>query len=443
MLASVLRFDHGAPLHIHMMSDGIDAASIRRIAAMAEAKGAAFSVYDVETLLAGCSDDLPVTAHFPRAAYARVFLGAVLPPTVGRVIYLDVDTLCRGSLAALWAVDLGETVAAVTHNRAVGDEIGSDLGEVARLWRDYDALRLGLPQDGVYFNSGVMLIDLARWRDERIADAALQWLRANVALVRAADQDALNCVLRARVTFVSDAWNWLAMCAWHEPGDDVRIMHFAGPEKPWHADCRVWGTAEWRAVKAASPFHGVRLKLKAGGVPSIRQTVRFHAVRLLRRPVAMARTGLRCDVRHRRPMWAPEIGVTETIGGVQTITNDAGNGELSVRGPNFTLPPGSYAMDFRLTLLEDIPWQGESRKFVRFEIRSVQETKIIVARDVAVVPGAKRRDVPVTLDFVLPGPAPDVHCRVRATPGLRLKMQSHFLLMRRTAWRGNQRLKLA
>jgi hypothetical protein len=53
------------------------------------------------------------------------------------------------------------------------------------------------------------------------------------------------------------------------------------------------------------------------------------------------------------------------------------------------------------------------------------------------------QDVPVTLDFVLPGPAPDVHCRVRATPGLRLKMQSHFLLMRRTAWRGNQRLKLA
>jgi hypothetical protein len=157
----------------------------------------------------------------------------------------------------------------------------------------------------------------------------------------------------------------------------------------------------------------------------------------------MARTGLRCDLRLRRPMWTPEIGVTETIGGVETIANDPGHGELSVRGPQFKLPPGSYAMDFRLTLLEDLPWQGECRKFVRFEIRFVRDTKVIVTRDVEVVPGSSRRDVPVRLDFVLPAPASDVHCRVRATPGLRLKMQSHFLLMRRTAWRGNQRLKLA
>jgi hypothetical protein len=245
------------------------------------------------------------------------------------------------------------------------------------------------------------------------------------------------------VTFLSGAWNWRTSWAWREPGDDVKIVHFTGPEKPWHADCHLWGAAEWRAVKAASPFRGVRLKLKAGGVPSLRQTVRFHAVRLLRRPAAMARTGLRCDVRLRRPMWAPEIGVTETIGGVPTIANGPGNGELSVRGPEFLLPPGSYWMDFRLMLLEDIPWQAETRKFVRFEISAVRETKVIVTRDVEVLPGASRRNVPVTLGFVLPAPAPDLHCRVRATPGLRLKMQSHFLLMRRIAWRGSQRIKLA
>jgi hypothetical protein len=242
---------------------------------------------------------------------------------------------------------------------------------------------------------------------------------------------------------LDDIWNWLAMCACREPSDDVRIVHFAGREKPWHADYVGWGAGEWRAVKAASPFRGVRLPLKAGGVPSIRQTVRFHAARLLRRPVAMARTGLRCDLRHRRPMWAPDIGVTETIGGVETIANDLGNGELSVRGPEYTLPPGSYWMDFRVTLLEDLPWQGECQKFVRFEIRFVRDTTVIVARDVEVMPGASRRNVPVTLDFVLPAPAVDVHCRVRATPGLRVKMASHFLLMRRTAWRGTDRMKRA
>jgi lipopolysaccharide biosynthesis glycosyltransferase len=69
-----------------------------------------------------------------------------------------------------------------------------------------------------------------------------------------ADQDALNCVLRGRFAMLDDGWNRLSRWCKEDPGPDAKILHFAGPEKPWHADYRGIGSTEWRAVHAASPF---------------------------------------------------------------------------------------------------------------------------------------------------------------------------------------------
>jgi lipopolysaccharide biosynthesis glycosyltransferase len=412
MLASILRADHGAALHIHMLSDNIGAPTLEQIAAMAATSHATFSVYEIAPFLDVRSHQLPIAQHLSRATYARLFFTDFLPASIARAIYLDIDILCRGSLRALWDHDLGPAIVAVAPDCAIGADIVGDLAAAARMARDRHARRLGLPEDGTYFNSGVMLIDVRRWRDAGIAEESLRWTIANPALLQLADQDSLNVVLRDRVSWLDDGWNWLAFWAWREPGNDVRIVHFAGPDKPWHAGYAGSGAAQWLDTKAASPF---------GDAP------------LLARPRGTAATA---DPRQIRVL-ATAGATTETAGGIEVIRNDPGRGDVFVYGPHVALPPGAYTAAFQIASVEDMPTRGmRPRKLLRFQIVLLGGTKSIATLDIDVPPGVGLFDMPVTLAFVLPGPVHDLECWLTATPGVRVSFRSAVMLTRaEDSWR--------
>jgi lipopolysaccharide biosynthesis glycosyltransferase len=412
MLASVLRFDHGTALHIHLLSDGIGGPALQRIAAMAEARHTTLSVHEIAPLLDAQSHRLPLGHHLSRATYARVFFADFLPASIERAIYLDVDILCRGSLRALWHHDLGPAIAAVVRDCAIDTDIVGDLAAAARMARDRHARRLGLPEDGSYFNSGVMLIDVRSWCDARIAEASLQWAVANTALVQLGDQDPLNVVLRDRVSWLDDGWNWLAHWAWREPGNDVRIVHFAGYDKPWHADHAGIGTTEWRDAKAASPFCDAALISRAR---SAAETADPRQIRVL----------------------ATAGATTETAGGIEIIRNNPERGDVFVYGPHVALPPGAYTAAFHIASVEDMPTPGaRPRRLLRFQIALLSGTKSIAILDIDIPSGVALHDMPVTLAFVLPGPVHDLECWLTASPGLRVELRSAVTLIRaEDSWR--------
>ncbi len=72
-------------------------------------------------------------------------MGLVVPRSIEKVIYLDCDMIIRRDLTALWEMPLAG------HVLAAALDPGYDLGFVP-----------GWPSDTPYFNSGVMLVDLAR-----------------------------------------------------------------------------------------------------------------------------------------------------------------------------------------------------------------------------------------------------------------------------------------
>lgn len=88
------------------------------------------------------------TRRFTLSAFSRLFVDSLLSEDVDRVVYLDCDTVVTANLTSLWATDLDGAVVG-----AVND---------CRNWR-YLA-NLGLPRDAIYVNSGVLLIDVARFR---------------------------------------------------------------------------------------------------------------------------------------------------------------------------------------------------------------------------------------------------------------------------------------
>lgn len=182
---------------------------------------------------------LPITSaassRLTRAAYARLMLGRLLPADWDRVVYLDTDTITRRPLNALWDTDLrGNLIGAVQDDYI--PTVASPHG--IPTWR-----KLGLPADLPYFNSGVMLIDVAAWRREDLGERALAYLDEHPGDISLFDQDALNAVVAGRWLRLDTTWNVTGY--WRKPDrrtgayanilDTAAIRHFTGDGKPWDA----------------------------------------------------------------------------------------------------------------------------------------------------------------------------------------------------------------
>jgi hypothetical protein len=108
---------------------------------------------------------------------------------------------------------------------------------------------------GKYFNSGVLLIDLERWRRDKITERVIAWStvfsKAEAFNIQGSwrafqDQSPMNKVLASRWKPLSPTWNftWLTKTE-YAPGYNLRveeleaieadpvIYHFFGPMKPW------------------------------------------------------------------------------------------------------------------------------------------------------------------------------------------------------------------
>jgi lipopolysaccharide biosynthesis glycosyltransferase len=174
---------------------------------------------------------LKVSEHISGATYFRLFIDR-LPTDINRILYLDSDILITGPVNELWAVDLEEyELAAVT-----GVIFNTDPSVRERL---------GMAATSKYFNAGVLLIDLVRWKNSRLGERALDFVLKYPDLVNRHDQDALNHVLNGHFKELPKEWNFQYGYIGHGQdgnysADDIRnldaakIIHFTWKSKPWH-----------------------------------------------------------------------------------------------------------------------------------------------------------------------------------------------------------------
>jgi lipopolysaccharide biosynthesis glycosyltransferase len=240
MLASVLRANPGESFDIHLLSDGMRAGDRRKLSALVARAGSRLSVYDVAARLTGYSDG--VGNHLSRAAYARLLIADLLPAALSRILYLDCDIICTGALRPLW--HLAETTPLLG---AVPDRTGER-------WK----ARLGLPAEAAYFNSGVLLINLAAWRERDIAGQIIAWMNGNPDKLALADQDAINACLWAEITPLPDCWNLqIGLDSGPLPAarlNDAVLLHYTSAHKPWRFRFRGLGAEIFLSHKRQSPW---------------------------------------------------------------------------------------------------------------------------------------------------------------------------------------------
>ncbi|WP_434741512.1 glycosyltransferase family 8 protein [Micromonospora sp. SH-82] len=183
----------------------------------------------------------PLVMEVPRkwwtdAALGRLHIGAVIPTGIPRVVYLDADTLVLDDLTDLLAEDLA------------GNAVGAGLNEVgpARSLTFADG-RAHQHQTGAlppgHFNSGVLLIDMDRWRAERATERCMELHRTYGRDLPNIDQDILNHIFAGRWTPLPEKWNKLIEHSVHGIFGNGRmdyltrpegIVHYIGKVKPWH-----------------------------------------------------------------------------------------------------------------------------------------------------------------------------------------------------------------
>lgn len=178
---------------------------------------------------------LPSTPSLSKAAALRLLLDSFLPQ-LEKVLYLDSDLFVTDSLLPIWRTELGDTlVAAVEDGLIRPGRGGAPYLRKVRL-------------SGPYFNSGVLLIDLAKWKDHSIGERAIAELRSDPIRCGFLDQDALNILLEGQWTRLADNWNlvlsshplasrWHDFFSWKGEPPEKGIYHFTGAGKPWSTLC--------------------------------------------------------------------------------------------------------------------------------------------------------------------------------------------------------------
>lgn len=159
------------------------------------------------------------------ATYYRLKIASVLKD-VDRVIYLDCDIVIRDSLKELWNTDLSEYWVA-----GVEDPIAAINME-----------RLGIPAQYSYFNAGMIVINLKKWREDNVEAMLFDYLNKYPERLKHQDQDLLNAVLYEKSLPLDLRWNsqyFIGGYPKYRREDYVRsllnpaIIHYIMADKPW------------------------------------------------------------------------------------------------------------------------------------------------------------------------------------------------------------------
>jgi lipopolysaccharide biosynthesis glycosyltransferase len=238
-LSSALRtLGAGWEPHLFVLSDGVSDDNKARIRRTLEATRPGvrleFRNPDISRL-----DDVPITTWHSPAVFMKLFFPFELPQDAERAILLDGDTVVVKDLGELWTKPFEDRLVLATENFSG-----------ATMATGFPSLygKLGLSPAAGYFNSGVFVANLPRWRSERVAQRSIELLATHQA--NFLDQDALNGVVAGDWSVLHPRWN-VQLAYLHTFGADSyspderqrlredmsgrpAVLHFVGPRKPWH-----------------------------------------------------------------------------------------------------------------------------------------------------------------------------------------------------------------
>ena len=239
------------------------------------------------------------TLRWSDSAFSRLYVDKVFEdyPEVEKILYLDCDTLIVDSLVDLWNLD-------------ISDYLGAG---VLECMGDWHKRILGAKKKDHFFNSGVMLLNIKKWREDCISQKCSEYIRDRKGKIEYVDQGVINGILSRNIKVVdSPRYNLTALSwdfsyeemqiyrkpdhgyskeVWEEAKDNPAIIHFTTSFlsiRPWFEESKTPYSMKWLDYKEISAWCDIPLK-KAN--ESIIHHVILEVFKILPRKVAISFAG--------------------------------------------------------------------------------------------------------------------------------------------------------
>lgn len=177
-------------IDIYMLDHGIQPDSRARLEALCREYGRQIRFVDTAQL----AGKLRLENGGGQAAvsmYGRLFLAGLLPASVDKALYFDCDSIVHAPLDELWDEELGDAYAA-----GVLDTVGVETKR-----------KVNLRPDQAYVNSGMLLVNVKKWREDRIEDRFTAFIDAFGGQVFHHDQGVINGVLSHGIRVLHPKYN--------------------------------------------------------------------------------------------------------------------------------------------------------------------------------------------------------------------------------------------
>ncbi|KAA8543197.1 hypothetical protein F0562_021308 [Nyssa sinensis] len=170
--------------------------------------------------------------------YARIYLADIIPTDVKRTIYLDSDLVMVDDIAKLWGVDLDDKVlAAPEYCHANFTKYFTDA-----FWSDQSLAETFKGKQPCYFNTGVMVVDVDKWRQGGYTQKVEDWMvvQKQKRIYHLGSLPPFLLVLAGNIKAVDHRWNQHGLggdniegkCRSLHPGP-ISLLHWSGKGKPW------------------------------------------------------------------------------------------------------------------------------------------------------------------------------------------------------------------
>lgn len=209
--------------------------------------------------------DFPFESRYQMGhSYVRMAIGTLLPSHVDQVLALDSDTLITGDISDLWNMDMG-------------DHILSGVVDCMNL-KAYRR-QFGLTGEEFYCNAGVFMVNLKKWREEKIEDEIKRIIAEKNGNVFFFEQTLMNYSCRGRILKLHPKYNTYTLfyalrfknlLTWRKPtifysqkeADEAMqapaIIHFTRnfymQSRPWVKGCDHPLTPEYLRYKQLTPW---------------------------------------------------------------------------------------------------------------------------------------------------------------------------------------------
>ncbi|MFB6226479.1 MAG: glycosyltransferase family 8 protein [Candidatus Paceibacteria bacterium] len=218
-------------IHIFVIDNGIKKENKKKIKKLVEDFSSKISLVNANKKQV---ENIQERKYYGISTYFRLLLPK--QTNCDKILYLDSDLLVEGDILSLRKLSFEKNFAMAVPDDPQTQEEQKDL--------------LGMKDESIYFNAGVLYINCKKWREGRTGPKIIKFLESNPEKIIYADQDGINKVLEKKIKGLDISWNVqpvfyndksLEKIYGKEKIEKIKlkpnIIHFSSRFKPWHYRC--------------------------------------------------------------------------------------------------------------------------------------------------------------------------------------------------------------